>query len=123
MKFNDQTYEIIGTAMEVHSILGPGLLESTYQSCLAYELKLGGFEIERELSLPIIYKDMLLEKAYRMDIVVNCEVVIETKCVAKILPVHEAQILTYMRLGGYKVGLLINFNQTSLAGGIKRFVM
>ena len=123
MRFKDITYEIIGKAYDVHSELGPGLLESTYQSCLAYELKLAGLNIEEELCLPVTYKDITINKAYRMDLLVENKVVIEIKSVTTLLPVHEAQILTYMKLGGYKVGLLINFNKGSLVNGIKRFAI
>jgi len=114
MKNNDYTYEIIGKAMEVHRILGPGLLESTYQECLLYELEELGYDVRKEL---------YLEKAYRIDLLINEKTVIEIKAVEKILPVHRAQLLTYMKLGGYKIGLLINFNTRSLTEGIKRFVM
>ncbi len=123
MKFKDYTYEIIGKAIEVHNILGPGLLENTYQECLLYELKNAGFKVHKELLMPLTYKDLDLNKAYRIDLLVNEKVVIEIKAVEKMLPVHQAQILTYMKLGGYKIGLMINFNTKSLIEGIKRYVM
>jgi GxxExxY protein len=124
MKFNDHTYTIIGKAIEVHATLGPGLLENAYRDCLRYELELERFEIKCELCLPIVYKGLVLDKAYRVDLLVNDEIVLELKAVEKVLLVHQAQILTYMRLGNYKTGLLINFNTTSLRnGGIKRYVL
>ena len=122
MKFNDSSFEILAKAFEVHTILGPGLLESTYQECLFYELTKAGFDVQKELSLPLCYKDLDLEKAYRIDLLINNIIVVEVKAVERFLPVHEAQILTYMKLGDYKTGLLINFNTKSLKEGIKRFV-
>ena len=122
MKFNDSSFDILSKAFEVHTILGPGLLETTYQECLYYELINDGFNVQKELCLPLHYKNLDLEKAYRVDLLVNNTIVIEVKSVSSFAPVHEAQILTYMKLGGYKTGLLINFNTKSLRDGIKRFV-
>jgi len=123
IKFNDISYEIIGKALEVHTILGPGLLESTYQQCLYYELENAGFEVQEELVLPINYKNLKLNKAYRMDLLVNEQVVIEVKSVETVLPVHQAQLLTYMKLSGYNIGLLLNFNVKHLRDGLKRYIM
>ncbi len=123
MKYEKYTYEIIGKAMEVHRILGPGLLESSYQECLLYELEQMNFQVRKELYQPLTYKNLDLEKGYRIDLLVDEKVVIEVKAVEKLIPVHEAQLLTYMKLGGYKVGLVINFNTKNLLEGIKRYVM
>jgi len=122
MNLKDYTYKIIGLAMEVHSHLGPGMLESTYQACLFYELEKAGFNVKKELCQPLKYKEIELDKAYRIDLLIDEKIVIEVKAVEKTLPVHEAQILTYMKLGGYSVGLMINFNSKSLMEGIQRFV-
>lgn len=121
MKFETLTHNILAKAFEVHTILGPGLLESTYQECLYYELINEGYQVDKELSLPLTYKKLDLKKAYRIDLLVNKKVVLEIKSVDFVLPVHEAQVLTYMKLGNYKVGLMINFNTTSLVQDIKRY--
>jgi len=113
---------IIGCAIEVHKQLGPGLLESAYQECLIYELKKQNLRIEVEKPMPIIYKDISLNKGYRIDILVEDEIVIELKTVEQFRKVHSAQVLTYMRLGGYELGLLINFNETKMVDGIKRLI-
>ena len=122
MDLDKITETIIGKAIEVHKILGPGLLESTYHECLSYELRKAGLNIKRELSLPIEYKEVRLDHGYRIDLLVEDKVVIEIKTVDNISPVHKAQILTYLRLGRYKVGLLINFNVPLLKDGIRRFI-
>jgi GxxExxY protein len=115
------THTIIGCAIEVHRVLGPGLLESAYQQCLAHELHLAGIGFELERPLPVVYKDVRLDCGYRVDLLVENEVVVELKCVTELTSVHYAQILTYMKLSGVGTGLLINFNVTKLAQGIKRF--
>jgi GxxExxY protein len=120
---NVLTREIIGAAIEVHRHLGPGLLESAYQQCLAKELELRGISYQSEWPLPLEYKGLRLNCGYRIDILANDEVVVEIKSVEAIAPVHEAQLLTYMRLGGWKVGLLINFNVLALKTGIRRKVL
>ena len=112
---------IIGKAIEVHRILGPGLLESAYQKCLYYELVNEGLKVEQEKALPIIYKDIKLDHGYRIDLLVENKVVIELKTVEYFTDVHTAQILTYMKLGDYKLGLLLNFHTKLLKQGIKRF--
>jgi GxxExxY protein len=120
---NDLTEKIIGCAIEVHRTLGPGLLESAYQECLFYELKSQGVWVEKEISLPIIYKEIKIDHGYRIDLLVENRIVIELKTVEKFSDVHTAQILTYMRLGEYSTGLLINFNTKLLKDGLKRFVI
>jgi GxxExxY protein len=118
-----RTERIIGAAVEVHRMLGPGLLESAYESCLCHELDLRNISYAREVPLPVEYKGMQLECGYRMDLVVNDEVVVELKCVDKILPIHKAQLITYLRLSGKTVGLLINFHSYLLRDGIVRLVL
>ncbi len=117
------TREIIGAAIEVHKVLGPGLLESAYEECLCHELGLRGLEHVRQVPLPLRYKDVVLDCGYRIDVMVQDTVVVELKCVDQILPVHEAQLLTYLKLSGKKVGLLINFNTPCLKDGIVRRVL
>jgi GxxExxY protein len=123
MKINQITEAIIGAAMEVHRTIGPGLLESTYVQCLCYELALREIPFLRELPLPVRYKGVKLDCGYRLDVVVADAVVVEVKAVESITPLHEAQLLTYLRLGGWKVGLLINFNVPLLRDGIVRRVL
>jgi GxxExxY protein len=114
------THRIIGAAIEVHRLLGPGLLESTYEECLCHELALLGIPFERQVPLPIVYKSMTLLRAYKPDLLVDQAVIVELKTVEKILPVHEAQMLTYLRLSGLERGLLLNFNSVPLKAGIRR---
>ena len=114
---------VIGLAIEVHRALGPGLLESAYQECLCYELKANGIAFGRQVALPVVYKSVKLDCGYRMDLVVDDRLVVELKTVEKILPVHEAQLLTYLRLSGIRTGLLLNFNTSVLKDGIKRMVL
>ena len=114
---------MIGCAIEVHRTLGPGLLESTYRQCLAYEFSQAQIPFQMELALPVRYKDVLLDCGYRIDLVVSGNLIVEVKCVETLLPIHQAQILTYMRLTKIPIGLLINFNVTKLQNGIKRFVL
>jgi GxxExxY protein len=120
---NVLTKEIIGAAIEVHRNLGPGLLESAYQQCLARELQLKDIPYRYECPLPLDYKGLRMRCGYRVDLLVADAVVVETKSIEAIAPVHEAQLLTYMRLGGWKVGLLINFNVLVLKNGIRRKVL
>lgn len=117
------TREIIAAAIEVHRTLGPGLLEAAYQACLAYELSSRGIKFEREKPLPVQYKKVKLDCGYEMDFVVEGQVVVETKAVDKLNKVHQAQLLSHLKLGGYKVGLLINFHELVLRNGIKRMVV
>jgi|SRR5579872_766543 len=118
-----RTASIIGAAIEVHRALGPGLLESAYEECLCHELHLRGLAFERQVDLPVSYKGILLACGYKIDLIVEQEVVLELKAVEAILPVHEAQLLTYLRLSGKNVGFLINFNTPVLTRGIKRLVL
>ena len=117
------TDQIIGAAIEVHKALGPGLLESAYQACLARELSLRRVAFKREKPLPVEYKGVQLDCGYRLDFLVNDKVVVELKAVEHVLPVHEAQLLTYLMLSGCRVGLLINFNVPVLKDGITRRVL
>lgn len=123
MPYNKElTYKIIGCAFNVHSDLGPGLLESTYEACLEYELIQAGLDVKRQVALPVNYKDIKLEVGYRIDLLVENKVIIELKAVEKIAPIHEAQLLTYLKLSHIKTGLLINFNVKDLKKGIYRRV-
>jgi GxxExxY protein len=122
METNEITQRIIGCAIEVHKKLGPGLLESAYEECLAFELNKAGLSIKRQQPTPIVYKDIKLDYGYRIDILVENSVVIELKVVDELNPVHTAQILTYMKFSNMKIGLLINFNVTILKNGIRRFI-
>lgn len=117
------THKVIGAAIEVHKHLGPGLLESSYERCLVHELTSRQLKIERQIELPLEYKGLTLETGYRLDLVVNNEVIIELKAVEKLTGIHEAQLLTYMKLSGISKGLLINFNEILIKNGIKRFVL
>ncbi len=122
MDLNKMTEKIIGSAMDVHKTLGPGLLESAYEECLCPELHLRGISFNKQVPLPVEYKGVKLDCGYRLDLLVNKAVVIEIKAVRRIEPIHEAQVLTYLRLGGWQVGLLINFNVPVLKSGVKRIV-
>lgn len=116
------TKEVIGSCIEVHRSLGPGLLESIYEECLSYELIQRGLNVERQRSLPVTYKGRQLDTSYRVDLIVADQVVVEIKAVESLLPIHEAQILTYLRLTKLRVGLLVNFNVPSLRLGLKRII-
>jgi len=122
LNVNKTTEAIISAAIEVHRHLGPGLLESAYEECLCEELSLRKIPFRRQITLPISYKNKKLDIGYPIDLLINEEVVVELKTVETILPIHEAQTLTYMRLGGWQVGLILNFNVTVLKNGIKRLV-
>jgi len=117
------TEKIIGAAIEVHKTIGPGLLESAYEECLAHEMQLRGLKFDRQVPLPVTYKGVKLECGYRLDFLVEEAVVLELKAVDALQPIHEAQLLTYLKLGGWTVGLLINFNVPVLKSGIKRIVL
>jgi GxxExxY protein len=119
---NELSNIIIGCAIEVHRQLGPGLLESAYQECLYYELKNQGLHVVKEKPMPIVYKDVKLDHGYRLDLLVNNKVVIEIKTVEAFTEVHTAQVLTYLKLGNYKLGLLLNFYVSALKSGIKRII-
>ncbi|MDR3019923.1 MAG: GxxExxY protein [Treponema sp.] len=122
MEFEELTEKIIKNAMDVHSALGPGLLENAYSECLYYKLCKSGFFVEKEKPLPLVFEDVKLDCGYRLDLVVENSIVIELKSVKKIEDIHLAQMITYLRLGKYKVGLILNFNVPSLKEGIKRVI-
>ncbi len=122
MDSHQLTHEIIGAAIEVHRLLGPGLLESAYEECLCHELTLRKLGVQRQVPVPVVYKEVKLECGYRLDLVVKRKVILELKSIEAFSPVHEAIMLTYLRLSGYRIGLLINFNVTILKDGIRRFV-
>lgn len=123
MKYEKITEPVIQAAIEVHKALGPGLLESAYEQCLAYELKQKEISFKLQHGLPVEYKSIKLDCGYRIDLFVEEKLIVELKSVDRILPIHEAQILTYMKLAKVKVGLLINFNELRVKEGIKRFVL
>ena len=122
MELNDLTGRIIGAAIEVHKILGPGLLESVYEECLSHELGVVQIPFERQKEIPIEYKGVKLSCGYRIDLLVDGRVIVEIKSCDTILPIHEAQLLTYLKLTGLKIGLLINFNVPTLKEGIRRII-
>jgi GxxExxY protein len=119
----DLTQEIIGAAIEVHRVLGPGLLESAYEECLCHELNLCGMAFQRQVALAVEYKSVKLDCGYKLDLLVEDAVVLELKCVEKLTPIHEAQLLTYLKLSSKRVGLLFNFNTAILARGLVRKVL
>jgi GxxExxY protein len=123
MEFDKLSNRVIGCAIEVHRILGPGLLESTYEQCLAHELNLNGIKFKLQHALPVEYKGVLLECGYRLDLFVEDELILELKSVDELKRIHEAQILTYMKLAQIQTGLLINLNVSRLKAGIRRFVL
>src|SRR5881275_2674725 len=123
MEFDKLSRKVIGCAIKVHRNLGPGLLESTYRQCLACELSHVRIPFQMELPLPVRYKDLLLDCGYRIDLLVRSDLIVEIKSVETLLPIHQAQILTYLRLSKVSLGLLIDFNVTKLQNGIKRFVL
>ena len=123
MEENQITHEILDAAYRVHSVLGPGLLESSYKACLAYELNKKGLKVEVEKSLPLIYEEVKLDCGYRIDLLIEDKIIVELKTVDFLHEVHTAQVLTYLRFSGKHIGLLINFNVKSLKEGIKRLVL
>jgi len=123
MTDNELTHGIIGAAIEVHRLFGPGLLESAYEECLSRELLLRGLRFERQKPIPVVYKDVKLECGYRVDLLVEGRIVVELKAVEALAPIHEAIILTYLRLSGCPLGLPINFNVPRLKDGIRRFIL
>lgn len=122
MEINKITQEIIGAAIEVHKELGPGLLESAYQECLYFELLERGLSVQKELELPVVYKEVQLDCGYRIDLFVENEVIVELKSVKELEDIHIAQTLTYLKLSNKKIGLLINFNETKLMDGLRRLI-
>ena len=121
-KLNQLTRDIIGAAIQVHRALGPGLLESAYEACLVYELTQRGLKVEQQKPLPLVYRAVQLECGYRLDLLVESSVIVEIKAVEELAPIHGVQLLSYLRLSGLKVGLLINFNERVLKNGIRRIV-
>jgi GxxExxY protein len=121
-QLNGITEQIIGAAMDVHRVIGPGLLESAYEACLAFELRARGLQVEQQRPLPVVYKDVKLDCGYRLDLIVNNSVIVEVKAVEKLTTVHDAQLLSYLRLLNCRVGLLLNFHCTMLKHGIRRIV-
>lgn len=122
-ELNQLSYDIIGAVYKVHRNLGPGLLESTYEVCLEYELLKNGFKVERQRALPVIYENVKLDAGYRIDLLVESCVILELKSVDVIAPIHKAQIITYLKLSGLKLGLLLNFNVQDMKTGINRIIM
>jgi GxxExxY protein len=122
MTDNEITHEIIGAAIEVHKRLGPGLLESAYEVCLEHEISLRNLKIDRQVGVPVIYRETKLDCGYRIDLLVESRIVVELKSVECLAPIHEAIILTYLRLSGHKI-LLINFNVAALKDGVRRFIV
>jgi GxxExxY protein len=120
---NELSYKILGCAYKVHSALGPGLLESTYETCLEFELMNAGFDVVRQKALPVVYNGVKLDAGYRIDLLIEHQVILEIKSVDALAPIHEAQLLTYLKLAKKRLGLLINFNVEHLKEGIKRRVL
>lgn len=120
LSFNELTERVIGACIEIHRALGPGLLDSAYEECLCYELSRAGIKFERQKPLPVHYKEVNLECGHRLDLVVDQKLIVELKAVDELAPIHEAQLLTYLKLSGLTLGLLINFNVPVLKAGIKR---
>ena len=123
MEFDEISHRVIGCALEVHKGLGPGLLESAYEQCMAYELSQAGITFRLQYSLPVHYKSVLLDCGYRLDFIIEDSLIVELKSVDKLLPIHQAQVLTYMKLAKVKVGLLMNFNVITFRDGIQRLVL
>ena len=122
MTENEISQKIIGAAIEVHKQLGPGLLESTYETCLAYELKQLGIDVKQQIALPVVYKEVKLDAGYRIDLLIENKVIVEIKSVEALADIHTAQLLTYLKLKDLKLGLLINFNSVRVVDGLKRIV-
>ncbi len=120
---SDLTQGILNCAFSVHNELGPGLLESSYEACLYHELILNGFKVRKQVHLPLVYKEIKLDAGYRIDLLVNEKVIVEIKAVETLIPIHTAQLLTYLKLSDCKVGLLINFNVKLLKDGIRRYIV
>jgi GxxExxY protein len=122
-EMNVRSGQVVDAALRVHSALGPGLLESAYQACLAYELRKRGLRVRTQVAMPITYDGVRIDLGYRVDLLVDGVVVVELKTVAKLIPVHEAQLLSYLKLSGLRLGLLINFHERHLKDGIKRLIV
>ncbi len=122
MELNEISGHVVEAAMRVHTVLGPGLLENAYEACLKYELLKRGLQVQQQVALPVVYDDTKIDLGYRLDLLVEQEVIVELKAVEKVTPLHEAQLLSYLKLGHKKLGLLINFNVVHLKNGIRRMV-
>ena len=120
MELNDISGQIIAAALKVHTVIGPGLLESVYQNCVYHELKKRGLQSEIEVPLPVVYEDLRVESKFRLDLIVENRIIVEFKCVDVLLPIHKVQLLTYLRLANLPLGLLLNFNVIHMKDGIKR---
>ncbi|MBE0641788.1 MAG: GxxExxY protein [Bacteroidales bacterium] len=123
IELNDLSYKIIGCVYTVHSELGPGLLESTYEACLEHELIKSGLFVERQKQLPVVYDGLTLEVGYRIDLLVNNQIILELKSIDEIAPIHKAQLMTYLKLSRLKLGLLLNFNVQDMKKGISRIII
>ncbi len=123
MKFDKLSKKVLGCAIKVHRELGPGLMESTYEHCLARELSISNIKFETQVPLPVCYKGIKLRCGYKLDLLIDEQIIIEIKSVERLLSIHESQLLTYMKLSGISIGLLINFNKKLLKNGIRRFVL
>jgi GxxExxY protein len=121
-EINHRTGAIINSALKVHSLLGPGLLESAYKACLAYELRKRGFDVTTEFPIPLIFDGLRMDVAYKADLLIDSAIIVEAKCVDRLAPIHDAQILSYLKLSGLRAGLLINFHELHLKDGIRRKV-
>jgi GxxExxY protein len=122
MEVNEISGQIVDAAIKVHTALGPGLLESAYEACLMFELSRRGLRVQRHVELPVVYEGVQIEVGYRVDLLVEDAIVVEVKSISELAPIHKAQLLTYLKLSGHKVGLLMNFNVELLKDGIKRMV-
>jgi len=122
VEINDVTGAVVDAAIKVHSVLGPGLLESAYHACLAYELRKRGLKVFTQVELPVVYEGVRIDVGYRIDLIVEDSIVVELKTVSKLMPVHEAQLLSHLKLGRFRAGLLINFHAARLKDGIKRMI-
>ena len=122
MELNEISAQVVDAAIRVHSVLGPGLLENAYEACLAHELQKRGLSVERQLGLPVVYEGVRIDLGYRLDLLVEQRVIVELKAVDTLTRLHQAQLLSYLKLSGKKVGLLINFNVLRLKNGLKRMV-
>jgi GxxExxY protein len=120
LELNEISGQIIGAALKIHSAIGPGVLESVYQTCLLHELQQCGLNVRSQVALPVVYEDLRLDSGYRIDLIVEDRIIVELKCVETLLPIHKAQLLTYLRLANKPLGLLLNFNVVHLRDGIKR---
>ena len=123
LEYEDVSGRVIGAAMKVHSVLGPGLLESAYEACLVHELKKAGLKPETQIALPLSYDGLQIDIGYRLDLLVNDVLIVELKAIDKLTPLHQAQLMSYLKLSGKRVGLLINFNTEHLRDGIRRIIL